>query len=258
MKTFLAEYIVDYKTYTFSYAPYALREGEENFTPIYDKGYLPYTADLSIEKEIFYLARSLRVNLEKFEDTSENRRVARQIEPLNIEMECLAKSDMDLQRDEFKAFCHQYISERIGDENMSIERFEYILSRPLGTHIFRFYNESQTLGYVLTALNDATLHYWFSFFDTTYMKSHSLGKYIMWALIRWAKDHGRSYVYLGTAYKQSALYKIRDHKGLEFFDGTYWSNDTKRLKDWCKNDENTLEADRFKLLNEKSEFINNL
>lgn len=258
MKTFLAEYLVNYSNYTFSYAKYAVREGLEDLTPFYDAGFLPYTGDLSIEPEIFYMARSLRVDLKNFEDTSENRRVLRTVEPLQIQIECIPKEDFNLEDEQFRSFCHSYIQERIGDDNMSIERWDYILSKPLGSHIFKFFNSKEVYGYVLAALNENLLHYWFAFFNTQYMRSHSLGKYMMWALIDWSRKNQLSYTYLGTAYKPSALYKIRDHKALEFFDGTTWNADIKILKDWCKMDEEELPSDRFKLHLNKSEYIHNL
>lgn len=258
MKVFYSENNVDYNSYTFSYAIYAMREGMENLSPIYDKGFLPYTGDLSIEQEIFYGARSLRVNIADFSDTSENRRVCRLIEPLEVQIEVIEKEKFDLNDEEFNTFCSNYIKERIGDDNMSQERWNYILSKPLGSHIFRFYNKEKTLGYVLCAVNDSLLHYWFAFFDTEYMKSHSLGKYMMWSLINWSKENGKAHVYLGTAYKPAALYKIRDHRGLEFWDGQKWNNDNKTLKSWCQNDLEALPSDRFKLLENKSEFLNNL
>jgi leucyl-tRNA---protein transferase len=258
MKIFFSENNVDYSSYTFSYAIYALREGLEDLSPIYNQGFLPYTGDLSIDGEVFYGARSLRVDLASFTDTSENRRVCRMVEPLDIEIEVIEKSKFDLNDPDFQAFCGNYISERIGDDNMSVERWNYILTKPLGSHIFKFSNNEKTLGYVLCAVNDTLLHYWFAFFDTNYMKSHSLGKYMMWSLINWAKENGKSHAYLGTAYKPAALYKIRDHRALEFWDGKGWNNDAKLLKAWCQADLEKLPSDRFKLIENKSEFLNNL
>ena len=81
------------------------------------------------------------------------------------------------------------------------------------------------------------LHYWYSFFDVAYLKSHSLGKWMMWRTIHWAKENNLDYVYLGTCYKEKALYKVRDHKGVEFFDGVRWNEDVELLKYLCKKDE---------------------
>lgn len=258
MKVFLSENTVDYTSYTFNYAKYCVMESMEELTAIYETGFLPYSGDLRIQKEIFYLARSLRVDLDRFVDSSENRRVSRTVDPLGIDIEVIPKAEFDLQGKEFKAFCERYINERIGEGNMSAERLDYILSKDAGTHIFRFFNSDQDFGYVLGVMNDKILHYWFAFFNTDYMRSHSLGKWIMWRTIRWAADNGKKHVYLGTAYKSSALYKIRDHKGLAFFDGAKWNTDVNTLKTWCKSDEETMPADRFKQLEDPNEFLRNL
>ncbi len=258
MKVFFSEHNVDYKSYTFAYANYALREGNEAIGPIYEKGFLPYSANTEIKDEVFYMARSLRVDLSRFEDTSENRRVNRQIEPLEIKLEIIEKENFDLSSEEFIKFCTKYINERIGEDNMTIDRWKYILSRPLATHLLKFSNAEHTMGYVLAALNADMLHYWFAFFETNFMKTHSLGKWIMWKTISWAKENGLKHVYLGTAYKPAALYKIRDHKGLEFWDGNVWNQDVKLLKNYCENDGNTMPSDRFKLNETPNEFILNL
>jgi leucyl-tRNA---protein transferase len=258
MKIFYSENTVDYSSYTFSYAIYAVREGMEDVSPIYDKGFLPYTGNITLEKEVFYLARSLRVDLGRFEDTSENRRISRQMEPLNVEITAIKKEDFDLEEPVFKDFCEAYISERIGGDNMTMERWNYILESSIGTHILKFHNADQTFGYILGSLTDTIFHYWFAFFDTEYMKSHSLGKWMMWRTISWAKEINLDYVYLGTAYKPAALYKIRDHKGLEFWDGREWNQDSKLLKTLCQTDLELKTADRFKTDNAPNELLNDL
>ena len=258
MKIFFSENKVDYSTYTFDYTIYCLKESQAELTEIYEKGFLPYTGNLDIEGDIFYLARSLRVDLERFDDTSENRRVNRLVEPLNVQLEVIKKEDFDLNAPEFLSFCQEYISQRIGDDNMSMERWQYIISRETGTHIFRFTSEGKLLGFVFAALNNEMLHYWFAFFDTEYMRTHSLGKWLMWRVIRWAKDNNLKNVYLGTAYKASALYKIRDHKGLSFFDGSGWNKDVDRLKELCKTDLEPKVADEFKVLSDQNGFLKSL
>jgi leucyl-tRNA---protein transferase len=258
MKIFFSENRVDYSTYTFDYAIYCLKQSQAELPEIYEKGFLPYTANLTIEGFIFYLARSLRVELERFDDTSENRRVNRLVEPLGIALEVIRKENFDLNSTEFQSLCQEYITQRIGDDNMSLERWQYILSRETGTHIFRFSIENKLIGFVFVVMEADMLHYWFAFFDTEYMRTHSLGKWIMWRVIKWAKENDLKYVYLGTAYKSSALYKIRDHKGLAFFDGSGWNNDIERLKTLCKNDLEPKIADEFKTLDNQNDFLKKL
>jgi len=80
MRVFLSESLPDYSSYTFNYALYAVQEDKSEMTEIYNRGFLPYTGNPALQSEVYYLARSLRVNLANFKDTSENRRVARKIE----------------------------------------------------------------------------------------------------------------------------------------------------------------------------------
>ena len=51
-----------------------------------------------------------------------------------------------------------------------------------------------------------------------------------------AKNQKINFVYLGTCYGKKALYKVRDFKGIEFYDGNGWNNDVKILKKLCKED----------------------
>ena len=253
MKIFFSESKVDYKTYTFNYAIYALQEEPKEIPQIYDRGFLPYSNDDCLKKEIYYLARSLRVNLKLFKETSENRRVLKKIEILKPSFRVIPVSDFDLSSTEFSSFCFEFAQERLS-EPFSKERWEYILSWKILSHIFEFYLEGKKVGYVVTILRSGILHYWFAFFDLNYPE-YSLGKYMMYSAIHWAFDNKFEYVYLGTAYGEKALYKVRDFKGLEFFDGNRWNSDMQLLKEKCKTDTG-FELDFFK--QDTSLFLNNL
>jgi leucyl-tRNA---protein transferase len=258
MKVFFSENTVDYSTYTFNYTAYCVKEHQSELPDIYNKGFLPYSNNLSLQKDVFYMARSLRVDLPRFESTSENRRVDRQMAHLAPSFELYKKSDLDRTSSGFDNFCKTYIDERIGDDQMSLERFNYIMASPLASHVFVCKSQNKALGYVVACLEGSMLHYWFAFFDTTYMRSHALGKWLMWRTILWAKENQLAHVYLGTAYKPSAFYKIRDHKGLAYFDGACWSQDLEQLKKRCNTDLDPLEQDRFKLLQDPNLFIDQL
>jgi len=213
---------------------------------------------LAIEKDIFYLARSLRVDLDRFIDSSENRRVARKAASLNISIKAQKKQDLDLKDPTFVNFCMSYASDRFSGNAMTLDRLHYVLGKETGSHILTFHEEDKIYGYVFAAIEGNILHYWFAFFDQQYLKSHSLGKYMMWRTIAWAKEQGLDHVYLGTCYGKHSLYKVRDHKGLAFFDGSVWNQDMSRLKDLCKTDSSSINKDRFKLLAEPNLFIENL
>lgn len=257
MKIFFSESKPEYSSYTFNYGIYCIKDHNAELTEIYKKGFLPYSGNIHLEYEVFYLARSLRVDLHRFSDSSENRRVHRKIEPLEIKMEILPKELILNEDKEFITFCENYVAARIG-EAMTPERLHYILGLTSGTHIFRFTRENRVVGYVLAVVTDELVHYWFSFFDLELMRSHSLGKWMMWSVIRWAGTAGKESVYLGTAYGDKALYKVRDHKGLAFFDGTGWKEDMDLLKSWCKSDNERDATDRFKLAPDANHYISDL
>ncbi|MDF9795758.1 hypothetical protein OKW21_001021 [Catalinimonas alkaloidigena] len=246
MKTLFSEYKTDYSTYTFSYAVYCIKEAQKELPEIYAKGFLPYTGNTSLEEDTFYLARSLRVNLQEFKNSSENRRVNRKIEPLDISMEVYKKENFDFQDETFRQFCSDYAEERFSGGAMQAERLQYVLNRDMLTHIITFCSNEKVFGYVFTVMEGDMLHYWFSFYDTEYMRSHSLGKWMMWKVINWAHEQNLAHVYIGTCYREKSLYKVRDHKGAEFFDGSKWNNDTSLLKALCKSDDEEKNNDLFK------------
>ncbi len=254
MKIFYSESLPDYDSYTFNYGIYCLKEDQAELPVIYDKGFLPYTGNVSLEYDIFYLARSLRVDLSDFEDTSENRRVVRKMANLDIEVGFHEKVDFLARDSHFKDFAMAYCDARIGAA-MPKERLEYILSRSTGTHILSFILDNEPLGYVLCALYDSMLHYWFSFFDVKMMEVHPLGKWMMWKSITLAKERGLKQVYLGTCYGTKSLYKVRDHRGLAFFDGYQWNKDIQLLKSLCKSDADAKPADQFKRSNDANDYL---
>lgn len=247
MRIFFSEYNTNYSTYTFSYAVYCIKERQEELPDIYARGFLPYTGDLSLQEDTFYMARSLRINLAHFKSSSENRRVDRKIQPLEIQMEIQPRVSFSLQDTSFRRFCTAYAEERFSGGSMGSDRLQYVLDHNTLTHIFTFRSTDKIYGYVFAAIEGDMLHYWFSFYDTEYMRSHSLGKWMMWKVIDWAQQQQLSYVYIGTCYREKSLYKVRDHKGAEFFDGSGWNNDVERLKKLCKTDEQQKEKDLFKM-----------
>lgn len=243
MKIFKSESFVDYSTYTFNYAVYCIKEKQSEIPEIYNKGFLPYSNNTKLALETYYLARSLRVDLDRFKDSSENRRVEKKIFEINPSFKVIPISEFDMDQKEFVDFCLDYGKNRFS-EGLELDRLKYILSAKSISHIFEFMVEGKIAGYVITIIENGTLHYWFSFFDLNYYK-FSLGKHMMFNVIKWASDNNLNYVYLGTCYGEKSLYKVRDFKGLSFFDGNQWTSDMKLLKQKCKMDQ-SFTTDYFK------------
>ncbi|MEM1327774.1 MAG: GNAT family N-acetyltransferase [Bacteroidota bacterium] len=258
MKIFFSESNNDYSTYTFNYAVYCMKENREELPMIYARGFLPYSSDPSLTDEVYYLARSLRVDTEQFADISENRRVDRKVADLDIQVHAIPKANLDLSDPDFLQFCLSYAKKRFSNDAMNEERLLYILNRESASHLLRFESNDRTIGYVLAVIEGDSFHYWYAFFHTNLMDDFPIGKWIMWRSIHWAKEHGLRYVYLGTCYGRSALYKARDFKGVAFFDGMGWNEDRQLLKSYCKSDEEARSMDRFKLSDNRQQQLEHL
>ncbi len=249
MKIFFSEATPDYNTYTFPYAVYCRQETEEEMSGIYARGFLPYSDQDVLngrEGTYYYLSRSIRVNTSRFSLTSENRRIRKKMAALNPGFQIVDKPECENDK-AFWSFCENYAHQRIGDA-MPPERLRYIFSRDILQKIFKFVSGDRILGYVWAPANDEMIHYWFSFFDTQYM-TLGIGKWMMEQVISYAADQRIPYVYLGTCYGSKAMYKIRDFKGIEYFDGNEWRNDLSFLKSKCK--ETDTYPDDFKRFKER-------
>ena len=246
MKIIYAEYLKDYSSYTFSYVPYAVYQSRNQMTEIYDSGYLPYTGNVKLNHHLYYKARSVRINLKKFEMGSENRRVKRKFDPYKVIVDWIPIEDFNTKDADFVAFCTEYSRRRFKGGEMESDRLKYILDSPFLTHIAQFEIDGKNAGYVFLSRNEKLVHYWYSFYELDEFQDLPLGKYLMMKILWQSKELGRTYCYLGTCYGPHSLYKVRDFKGVEFSDGSRWSNDISQLKSWCKNDDSDMHTDRFK------------
>lgn len=244
MKLIFSEYKSNYSSYTFPYSVYAVPDDIAEVPKIFAEGFCPYTGDISKDEDLFYKARSIRVDLEKFSDTSENRRIDRKVQDLEIEFSANSKSDLSL--DSISTFCLDYAEKRFDGGSLSIDRLSYIYQKEYFNYILLYSIGEEKIAYVFCHLSNNLLYYWYSFFNTTYLKDYSIGKWVMWKTIHWAQEKNLSYIYLGTCYSPYSLYKVRDHKGVEYHNGNTWSTQTKILKDLCKYDAEEWNEDLFK------------
>ena len=70
MKLLFSEARADYDRYIFPYAVWAFPEPTETPADLFERGFLPSSRNL----DRFYLCRQVRIDLKKFECSSENRR----------------------------------------------------------------------------------------------------------------------------------------------------------------------------------------
>jgi hypothetical protein len=245
MKVFLSETTPQYSSYTFPYAIYCVAESSEELARVYAAGFLPFTGNWQLgttfAHNVFYMARSLRIDLQQFRLSSENRRVLRRAGDVPCSLLALASPEGAalIASDAFISFCCKYADKHFVGNSMSAERLGFVLSRSSATHVFRFgAADAPPLAYVLAMIHPGEcLHYWFAWLDEDAMQSMHIGNVVMLRVLLWAQQEGAlRHVYLGTVYHEKALYKVRNFNAVQWFTGARWSSDVAELKRRCALD----------------------
>lgn len=231
MRIYRGEFARDYSSYSFGYTLHAEREEHEAASAVYNAGFLPASSDPK-EHNRFYMARSIRVPLMQYSPTSENRRVLKKFDGL-FETTILDRETL-IQSKDFQTCFLSYFADRHGQSVMSKERLAGILKTALPLRGVRYAREGIPVAYVLEVADEGFAHYWFSCHEAEYAGT-SLGMWLMLDGVRRAKDDGREYLYLGTAYGEKGRYKM-NITPLEFWDGNEWNTDCRELKRRISND----------------------
>ena len=234
MRKFHSEFGHNYKTYSFSYANYCVKDRKDKLSGIYAAGYLPYSGSPGV-KDIFYMARSARVPLVSLKFSSENRRVAGKFDGKLIRQSVPLKS-CDINSEDFKNFCVSYFTKRHGPLVMPEERLDTILNKRLITHVISYTGLTSVAptAYVFEVSDKNMTHFWYSFYDLS-LVYQSLGMWLMLDSARHAKSAGKKYFYVGTVYGEKALYKTT-FDNIEFWNGNEWVADKKHLKKLGRSD----------------------
>ncbi len=231
MKIFKNELVQNYNTYSFGYTEYAIREKKDSLHKIYERGFLPYSGKKGLKNHL-YMSRSLRIDLKKFKPNSENRRVFRKFEKA-FQREVLPISKFNTKDKKFLSFCKKYFKEWHGIDIE--EKLDNVLGSEFVTNIAVYKQDEVVVGYVFLVKDKEMSHYWFSFYDLSLIRK-SFGLWLMINEIEEAKRSGSKYMYIGTGYNKKAKYKM-NFDNLEFWDGTSWCADKKKLKAKADTDE---------------------
>jgi arginyl-tRNA--protein-N-Asp/Glu arginylyltransferase len=247
MKLIFSEQTVDYGHYQFGYAIWAVPEAGETPADIFRAGFLPSSRQL----DRFYLCRQIRVNLDQFELSSENRRILRKGEGIQVELVPREKFDYTLAR---RAFFKHYADAKFGQDVMSFERLDSLFSTPIISHLLVF-TDAKTGGEIGVATlyveGDALVYYYYAFYDLNHAQ-RSLGMFMMTSAAELFASRGVRHLFLGTCYTERALYKTQ-FAGVEFFNGFRWSDNLEELKfmlqrDHQKSDQHLLETEAYRSL----------
>ena len=224
MKLLFSEAKPDYANYIFPYAVWAFPEAGETPADLFNAGFLPSSRNL----DRFYLCRHIRLHLDRFTPSSENRRILRKGAGLKVEL--IPREQFNYtpkRRDFFKT----YADARFGKDVMSFERLDALFASPIITHLLVF-TDARTGGEVGVATlyveQRALAFYYYAFYDLNHA-ARNLGMFMMTSAVLLFARRGCGHVYLGSCYAENALYKTQ-FAGVEFFNGFRWSGNLDELK----------------------------
>ncbi len=198
---------------------------EKNISDLYSAGYV-FTR---IGKGVMHQTRSVRIDLSKFSLTSENRRILKktdglEMNPTIVPMKNYAFSISKLGKDFYEL--------KYGRGIMSANKIKEMMTDSNKSNfsaVFQYEFNKAIAGYAICYANKILLHYSYPFYDlNTAPKDMGLG--MMIRAIEYAKNSGMKYIYLGSLQRPSDTYKLQ-FEGLEWFDGTAWSSDLVPVRD---------------------------
>ena len=131
MKLAFSESQPDYGHYIFPYAVWAFPEPGETPADFFSRGFLPSSREL----DRFYLCRQVRINLQQYGPSSENRRILRKGKGISVRLLKRADFDYTAQRREFYK---TYTDIKFGKDTMSYERLDSLFTGRMTSHLLLF------------------------------------------------------------------------------------------------------------------------
>jgi len=236
MQLLFSEYPATYKSYTFPYQVWAKEESTTERDQLLAQGFLPTRQKIGL----WYLARSSRIALDRFEVSSENRRVLKNTDQFTATV--TKASQFTLTQEHFqviRTFCIQTIGTTFSES--SVKR---MFSPHWCSTVIEWHKDGVLVGVSPVLETDSSIFYWYGFLDPEQSKS-GLGMRMMLEAVMQAKEAGRQFGYVGTTYTKSSLYKT-NLKGFEFFNGFGWSNNEDELKYLLEKDTHRESPELFK------------
>jgi len=195
---------------------------------MYEKGYV-FTR---INKGVMQQTRSVRIDLSKFELSSENRRIIKKTEGLTLRKENIPYKDYDWN---IGKLAKDFYTTKFGEDVMSAQKIKEMLTdiskSNFNTVLTYFIDATSTgapTGYTISYMDEKILHYSYPFYDMNDAPK-DIGLGMMLSAIIFAKENGLKYIYLGSLQRPSDTYKLQ-FSGLEWFDSKAWSTDIDAVK----------------------------
>lgn len=235
MKLLFSEYPATYSEYKFPYHIWAWQEPKDETDSLLAQGFLPTRFKINL----WYLARSSRVNLDTFEESSENRRILKNTHDFSFEE---VEQHAFTLTDEYMGIVRSFL--KTVDTEFSDAAIKRLFSSHLCNKIIIWKKDGNVMGLSPILTTDQSYFYWYGFYHPDYQSS-GIGMRMMLHAVLLAKEEGKKYVYIGTVYTKGSLYKT-NFEGFEFFNGFQWRNSKDELKYLIEKDGKSKGHDLFK------------
>lgn len=191
----------------------------------YNQGYVFTRLGRGVMNQV----RSLRVNLEMFELSSENKRVLKKAESVVCSLEQLPYHSYHWS---IGKMASDFYSTKFGEGIMSANKIKELFTDPKQSNmnsVFVFRDTEEPIGYCLTHQTSRIIHYSYPFYNLQPTTYNLTGIAMMTKAILYAQEHDKTFVYLGSVHDKKSLYKLQ-FKGLEWWDNDHWNTDIHHLK----------------------------
>jgi len=213
---------------------------------------------------VMHQTRSIRIDLNKFKLSSENRRILRKTKNISLSIHELPLENYDWN---IGKMAKDFYETKFGKGVMSAQKIKEILTnkeksnfniiivteqnmpekgtcrRVLAPHSFSAAFAasegpfpgmfcSVTCGYAICYKNSSILHYSYPFYDIE-KSPKDMGLSMILQAIQYAKDANMKYIYLGSLQRPTDTYKLQ-FSGLEWFDGQKWNTDIEAVKKFLR------------------------
>ena len=227
MRLVFSEARADYAGYTFPYVVWGFPEAGETPADCFAAGFLPSSPDL----DRFYLCRQLRVPLQAWAPSAENRRLLRK--SAAFECRLLNRQAFDYSSEHRRRWL-EFSSERFGSGVMSGERLDRLMRSPVVSHLLVYVDRAgREVGHVLLYLEPPRVAYYYYAFYALDPDAGTSGMQLMTQAVEVMAQAGMEFLHLGTCYEEKALYKLQ-FEPMEYFTGWQWSRNLEALRHLVK------------------------
>lgn len=208
----------------------------ENINSLYNQGFVFVRTGRGMMEQ----TRSLRIDLAKFKLSSENKRILKKTEGLELIATSLPYSEYHWS---IGKLAKDFYTKKFGDGTFSANKVKELLTDVEKSN-FNLLLQYMTLslvnsrlklrkiydikGYCISYETSEFLHYCYPFYNPE-LNIVNLGMGMMLKAILYAHGKGKKYIYLGSFQRPTDVYKLQ-FEGLEWWDGKGWKNNLVELK----------------------------